>query len=163
MNRIKLSIILDHKQDVFREIEIDDKHWLQELHQIISESFKLKKDELAAFYTSDEEWNQEEEIPLLSMEGSIPEMKDVKINSVFLNKDSKLIYVNDFLIFWRFMISVEDINSVKKESKAKEVLKFGQMPESAPNVQFVSNQNSDDDYDENDEFDLNEFEEYNEY
>jgi len=97
------------------------------------------------------------------MEGSIPEMKDVKINSVFLNKDSKLIYVNDFLIFWRFMISVEDINSVKKESKAKEVLKFGQMPESAPNVQFVSNQNSDDDYDENDEFDLNEFEEYNEY
>ena len=166
MNRIKFSIVLDHKQDVFREIEFDENESLIKLHQIIVQSFQLSEAEMAAFYFTDEDWNQEDEIPLVSMDDSVTEMSQIKIGDIFKTDESKMIYVNDFLLFWRFMITVEDIKETIKQSDAKEVLKFGEMPLDAPNIQFVSENDSEDDDDQDDLFydgDLNEFEEFDEY
>ena len=162
MNKIKFSIVLDHKQDVFREIEIDDHKKLEDLHQLIVESFNLRKEELAAFYLTDEDWNQEDEIPLISIEVNLNEMKDIIIKDIFKAEDSRLLYVNDFLLFWRFMVSVEQISECNKPLKGKTIISFGEMPSSAPNVQFVSDQNNDED-DLDDEFGFNEFEEFNEH
>lgn len=167
MNRIKFSIVLDHKQDVFREIEIDETDSLILLHQIIVQSFQLSEGEMAAFYFTDEEWNQEDEIPLVSMDESITEMSQIKVKDVFKSEDSKMLYINDFLLFWRFMITVEQITENESPKQAKEVLKFGEMPLDAPSIQFISeNDQEDEDEEDNDLFydgDLNEFEEFNEY
>ena len=79
-----------------------------------------------------------------------------------------MLYINDFLLLWRFMITVEQITENEKGQQAKEVLKFGEMPLDAPSIQFVSENedNEDEDGEEDDLFydgDLNEFEEFNEY
>ena len=166
MKRIKFSIVLDHKQDVFREIEIDGNNTLLQLHQIIEQSFGLNQGEMAAFYFTDEEWNQEEEIPLVSMDDSVAEMTKIKIQNVFESLDSKMLYVNDFLLFWRFMITTEEISETDSDNKAKEVLKFGEMPLDAPNIQFVADNIDEEENEDDDLFfdgDLNEFEEFNEY
>tara|TARA_B110000003_G_scaffold150939_1_gene151754 strand:- start:18131 stop:18637 length:507 start_codon:yes stop_codon:yes gene_type:complete len=168
MNRIKFSIVLDHKQDVFREIEIDENDSLMLFHQIIVHSFQLSEGEMAAFYFTDDDWSQEDEIPLVSMDDSITEMSQIKVKDVFKSPDSKMLYINDFLLLWRFMITVEQITENEKGQQAKEVLKFGEMPLDAPSIQFVSENedNEDEDGEENDLFydgDLNEFEEFNEY
>ena len=167
MNRIKFSIVLDHKQDVFREIEIDETDSLMLFHQIIVQSFQLSEGEMAAFYFTDEEWNQEDEIPLVSMDDSITEMSQIKVKDVFKSEDSKMLYINDFLLFWRFMITVEQITETESPKQAQEVLKFGEMPLDAPPIQFISeNDQEEKDGEEDDLFydgDLNEFEEFNEY
>lgn len=167
MNRIKFSIVLDHKQDVFREIEIDETDSLMLFHQIIVQSFQLSEGEMAAFYFTDDEWNQEDEIPLVSMDDTITEMSQIKIKDVFKSEDSKMLYINDFLLFWRFMITIEQITQTERPKQAQEVLKFGQMPLDAPAIQFISeNDQEEKDGEEDDLFydgDLNEFEEFNEY
>ena len=166
MNRLKFSIVLDHKQDVFREIEIDENESLMKLHQIIVQSFQLSEGEMAAFYFTDEDWNQEDEIPLVSMDDSVTEMSQIKVSNVFKTDESKMLYINDFLLFWRFMITVEEIIETKNPTEAKEVLKFGIMPLDAPNIQFVAENDQEEDDDQDDLFyegDLNEFEEFDEY
>ena len=85
MNRLKFSIVLDHKQDVFREIEIDENESLMKLHQIIVQSFQLSEGEMAAFYFTDEDWNQEDEIPLVSMDDSVTEMSQIKVTLYIYN------------------------------------------------------------------------------
>jgi len=166
MKRLKFSIVLDHKQDVFREIEIDENESLMKLHQIIVQSFQLSEGEMAAFYFTDEDWNQEDEIPLVSMDDSVTEMSQIKVSNVFKTDESKMLYINDFLLFWRFMITVEEIIETKNPTEAKEVLKFGIMPLDAPNIQFVAENDQEEDNDQDDLFyegDLNEFEEFDEY
>lgn len=167
MNRIKFSIVLDHKQDVFREIEIDGKESLMKLHETIVQSFQLSEGEMAAFYFTDEDWNQEDEIPLVSMDDSITEMSQIKIKDVFKSDDSKMIYINDFLLFWRFMITIEQTFETEESQQAKEVLKFGEMPLDAPSIQFISENEEEDEEDQEDDLfydgNLNEFEEFNEY
>ena len=44
---IKLSIILDHQSDVFREVKISSSSTLEELHHLIVQIFELQKDEMA--------------------------------------------------------------------------------------------------------------------
>ena len=134
---VKLNIVLDHNDDVFREIRINTDNTLEDLHKVIVSSFGLKPEEMAAFYLTNEEWEQGEEIPLIAMEPSSREMQNISVNDIFQNTE-KLLYVNDFLILWRFMIEVEEIDELKEVEEAEVVLSFGNMPEEAPMVQFIS-------------------------
>ena len=64
------------------------------------------------------------------------------------------------------MIELEEIDEIKEVEEAKVVLSFGKMPDEAPTVRFISNEESyseDEDvyYDTLDEF--NEFENYEDY
>lgn len=138
---VKLNIVLDHNDDVFREIRINTDNTLEDLHKVIVSSFGLKPEEMAAFYLTNEEWEQGEEIPLIAMEPSSREMQNISVNDIFQNTE-KLLYVNDFLILWRFMIEVEEIDELKKVEEAEVVLSFGNMPEEAPMVQFISDEDN---------------------
>ena len=73
---------------------------------------------MAAFYLTNEEWEQGEEIPLIAMEPSSREMQNISVNDIFQNTE-KLLYVNDFLTLWRFMIEVEEIDEIKKLKRLK--------------------------------------------
>ena len=66
----KIRVILDTKDDVFRDIEIRDKQTLFTLYKGIMSAFSLQGEELASFYVSDEAWNQGKEIPLENMDES---------------------------------------------------------------------------------------------
>ena len=163
---IKLNITLDHQEDVYRELIINAHLSLEDLHKAILEIFQLNKEEMAAFYLTNEEWEQGQEIPLIAMDEKAKEMKNLCIKDIFQNQNT-LLYVNDFLILWRFMIEAEEIDETKNLEAFQLMLSFGNMPQEAPNVQFVSDQ---DDYldedqdifgDAMDEF--NDYEEYDEY
>ena len=162
-----LRIILDHNNDVFRDIHINTEDNLEQLHHAIVRAFTLKPEEMAAFYLSNEEWEQGEEIPLLSMLESSHEMKDITISGIFNKENSRLLYIQDFLTMWRFMIELENLleRSTQKELPAT-VLSFGKMPSEAPKVQFVSEEQKEDDPygDVLDDFnDFEQFDEFNEY
>ena len=162
---VKLNVILDYNDDVFREILINTENTLEDLHKVIVSAFALKPEEMAAFYLTNEDWEQGEEIPLIAMEPNSREMQNISVNDIFQNTE-KLLYVNDFLTLWRFMIEVEEIGEIKEVEEAEVLLSFGKMPDEAPTVRFISNEESyseDEDvyYDTLDEF--NEFENYEEY
>ena len=65
------------------------------------------------------------------MEPISREMQNISVNDIFQNTE-KLLYVNDFLTLWRFMIEVEEIDEIKEVEDAEVVLSFGKMPDEAP-------------------------------
>ena len=160
---VHLRIILDHTNDIFRDILISSEDTLEQLHHAIVSAFKLNAEEMAAFYLTNEEWEQGEEISLLSMQESSQEMKDITISAIFNKEDSRLIYIQDFLTMWRFLIEVEELieKSTQKELPAT-VLSFGEMPGEAPNLQFVSEEQKEHNPLGDELEDLNEFEQFDE-
>lgn len=161
---VKLNIVLDHKDDVFREVCIDSNSTLEDLHRIVVSSFQLNPEEMAAFYLTNEEWEQGEEIPLIAMDPNSREMQNISIHDIFQNTE-KLLYINDFFILWRFMIELEHIDEIKTIDEPEVVLSFGSLPKQAPIVQFVSDEEESDEYDPYDDTldEFNEFENYDEY
>jgi len=159
-----LRIILDHSNDIFRDNHINTEDTLEQLHHAIVSAFTLKPEEMAAFYLSNEDWEQKEEIPLLSMEEGGHEMKDISISAILNKENSRLLYIQDFLIIWRFMIELEELleTSTQKELPAI-VLSFGEMPSVAPNIQFVSEKQKDHDPYGDVLDDFNNFEQFDEF
>ena len=158
-----LRIILDHTNDIFRDIHINSEDTLEQLHHAIVSAFKLNPEEMAAFYLTNEEWEQGEEIPLLSMQEGSHEMKDITISAIFNKEDSRLLYIQDFLTMWRFMIEIEELleTSTQKELPAT-VLSFGGMPDEVPNLQFLSIEQKKHNPFGDELEDLNEFEQFDE-
>ena len=92
-------------------------------------------------------------------------MQNVSVNDVFQNTE-KLLYINDFLTLWRFMIEVEEIDESKEVEEAEVILSFGKMPKEAPTVQFISDEESwseDEDVYGDTLNEFNEFENYEDY
>lgn len=134
----KLRIILDVKEDVFRDIYIDEYIHLNELHQIIIKSFGFNSNEMASFYRTDNEWNQGEEIPLENISEDGICMEDVSVHDIFQSKEDKLIYVYDFFAMWTFFIEVLKLDSSKEDDLPIVSLSVGKIPEKAPEKNFTA-------------------------
>ena len=107
----RFRVILDNEskdEDVFRDLEIREDDTLEDLHNIITQSFGFDGSEMASFYRSDDQWNQGEEISLfdLSDDGSARLMNETAINDVTFEMQTKLIYVYDFLSMWTFYVEI---------------------------------------------------------
>ena len=63
----RFRIILDTEEDVFRDIEIEASATLEDFHNAITQSFGFDGQEMASFYTSNEFWEEEEEISLFDV------------------------------------------------------------------------------------------------
>lgn len=111
----KIRVILDSEEDVFRDIEIKGIQTLWNLHQGIKSAFCLTDNELASFYHVDDQWKQLEEIPLEDMtdDRSGVIMADVTIKKVFPKKNSRLLYIYDFLHMWTFFVELMQIDDKK--------------------------------------------------
>ena len=109
----KIRAILDVKEDVFRDIIVDESINLEKLHFSIAKSFGFKGQEMASFYRTDDNWEQGEEIPLFEMseDGSSPSMQSVSTASALKGIGDKLIYVYDFFSLWTFFIELSDITN----------------------------------------------------
>ena len=136
----KIRIILDTQEDIFRDIEIESGGTLEDLHNSITQSFGFMGNEMASFYTCDDNWNQKEEIALFDMEelGSAGRLMSETFLEDVLNEESpKLIYVYDYLSLWTFFVELADIVA-KEDGRAYPNLlfSFGELPDSPPEKQF---------------------------
>lgn len=152
----KFRVILDAKEDIFRDIAIEKEATLEDLHNTIVNAFGFDGTEMASFYTCDDEWNQMDEIPLFDT-GDEPGETRVMNNFILednLDKyDSKIIYVYDFFNMWTFLVELAAIEE-KEQGETYPTLLFshGELPEEAPDKKFEA---EGDDLNEDDEdFDM---------
>ena len=152
----KIRIILDTEEDVIRTILVDENITLETLHTTIAEAFGFEGFEMASFYRTDEEWNQGEEIPLISMAeaGEETTMANSYLREIMPFEQSKLIYVYDFLNLWTFYVDVVEITTEQSDDLPKTILEVGEVPKKAPEKEFVAENYGDDEEDEfKDDFD----------
>lgn len=136
----KFRVILDAKEDIFRDIAIEKEATLEDLHNTIVNAFGFDGSEMASFYTCDDEWNQEDEIPLFDT-GDVP--GEMRIMNNFILEDnldkyqSKIIYVYDFFNMWTFLVELAAIEE-KEQGETYPTLLFshGELPEEAPDKKF---------------------------
>ncbi len=164
----KIRVILDTKKDVIRTLLVDDSINLESLHTTIAKAFGFKGQEMASFYKTDDEWAQGEEIPLFNMAeaGEDISMQNCILNETLTDENDKLIYVYDFLNMWTFYVDVIEISSEKRDDYPQIILTVGEIPEEAPEKEFVAEKLDDgfgDDGDIDDEFGHFDDFDYNEY
>ena len=158
----RFRVILDNDtdEDVFRDLEIREDDTLEDLHNIITQSFGFDGTEMASFYRSDDQWNQGEEISLfdLSDDDSARLMNETAINNVTFEMQTKLIYVYDFLSMWTFYVELAEIVEEAEGSDYPNLMFVqGQVPDDAPDKVFKAE--NDDDFNEfDDELDLDDYE-----
>ena len=148
----KVRIILDAKEDIFRDIEIEANDSMEEFHNAISQSFGFLGNEMASFYTCDEEWKQDEEIALFDMsenDSDVRLMNENFLKDVLTQNTPKLIYVYDFLNMWTFFVELADIaENVPGISYPNVLFSFGELPEIPPEKNFVAEPNTTFDFDD---------------
>ncbi|TNJ43185.1 hypothetical protein KFZ70_11045 [Tamlana fucoidanivorans] len=148
----RFRVILDNdtEEDIFRDLEILETDTLEDLHNIITQSFGFDGSEMASFYISNDAWEQGEEISLfdLSDDNSARLMHETSLDCVVHEAQTKLIYIYDFLNMWTFYVELAEIVD-KNEGLDYPNLMFvkGQVPDSAPEKLFESD-NFDDDFNE---------------
>lgn len=158
----RFRVILDTKEDVFRDIELLEESTLEDFHNTIVNAFGFDGNEMASFYLSDEDWNQGEEISQYDLsegEESVRLMNETTLDSIVSESQTKLIYVYDFLNLWTFLIELAEIAEIE-EGRDYPNLMFvhGQIPLEAPDKEFIAEKNEfDDDLDT--DFDLDDFDE----
>ena len=117
---IHFRILIDHDEDVFRDIELNASDTFHTLHNLIQEAFGFANDQMASFYVSNEDWEKGQEIALLEVK--VPEesgepiwlMEDTPLSKIIFEKDQKLLYVFDFLLMWCFYIDVISVKTLEE-------------------------------------------------
>src|SRR5690606_15412906 len=154
----KFRVILDAEDDVFRDIAILENDTLEDLHNAIVNAFDFDGTEMASFYTCDNQWNQDEEIPMFDTGDIAGEQKIMNdyVLSEILNEDAtKIIYVYDFLNMWTFFVELGAVEEVAAgETYPNTLFSHGIMPADAPEKDFTDSaadfDYEEDDYDEDD-------------
>ncbi len=103
-------ILSTENEDFFRDIEIKDTNNFFDFHQIIQNSVNFDKSQIASFFTSNKNWEKEEEITLMDMsdgnENKKPVMHKTKIKEFAKNTGDRFIYVFDFFSDRSFFIEL---------------------------------------------------------
>lgn len=148
----RLRVLLDANDDCFRDIEIDEKSTLEEFHNVIVQAFQLQGDEMASFYASDEEWNQGEEYCLFDMSGGmapVKKMADTLLEKALSKKNTRMIYIYDFLSLWTFSVELADAVPHHPGTTYPQVIfSVGELPDSAPDKEFEADPRFHDDDDD---------------
>ena len=152
----RFRIILDTDEDVFRDIEIEASNTLEDFHNAITQSFGFDGQEMASFYTSNDLWEEGEEISLFDI-GDAPEgvriMSETILEDVVDEEKTRLLYVYDFLNMWTFMVELADIAEAEAGTIYPNLMySHGQIPEEAPEKEFIAEEIEEEDFEE--EFDL---------
>ncbi|NNC69401.1 MAG: hypothetical protein HKN90_01105 [Flavobacteriaceae bacterium] len=156
----KLRIILDTEEDVIREIAILKDNSLEDLHYAITNAFGFDGSEMASFFTTDNNWNQGEEIPLFDMSenGDALTMQHILLSEIIDEEKSKLIYVYDFFSMWSFFVELVDIIEGYKENELPLLLlSLGIVPDKAPEKEFKSDPIDDSSDHSSNNFNIDEF------
>jgi hypothetical protein len=167
MAGVKFRVLLDSndKNEIFRDILIDDEATFETFYKAIINSFNFTGDQMASFYVSNEEWDKGHEISLMDMSygddsvDSLPSvMKDAKIKTFIEEPDQKFILVYDFLRMWIFLAELVGYDE-KVPATPEVVLAIGiAPPEDSKDMNLNDEEDLDfDDEEEEDDFGLNDF------
>jgi len=136
----KIRVILDTEEDVFRDLEVESGSNLEELHNAITQAFGFLGNEMASFYTADENWSQDEEIPLFDIregEDGSRLMHNTPLSEVINEQSPKLLFVYDFLNMWTFFVELADITEKEDGRTYPNLLfSFGEVPDAPPEKNF---------------------------
>ncbi|MDB4533695.1 plasmid pRiA4b ORF-3 family protein [Vicingaceae bacterium] len=123
MSIYKFRVLLESKEDIFRDIEIKSTQTFDDLHQIILASYGFDNSQMAAFNLSNDEWEKGLEITLFDMQidDNVTEkplvMADTVINTQTNCVGAHLLYSYDFLNMRNFFIELTEI-TVKEDPNA---------------------------------------------
>ena len=155
----KFRVILDAEEDIFRDIAILEEDTLEDLHNAIFNAFGFDGMEVASFYTCDDQWNQEEEIPMFDtgdVAGEQKIMSDYPLNQLLGEDQTKIIYVYDFINMWTFLVELAAVEESETGIIYPNLLfSHGELPAEAATSGFRGADVSNDDIygDFEDEFD----------
>ncbi len=131
----KIRVILDAKEDIFRDIEIKGKQTLWNLHLGIKSAFSLQGDELSAFNLLEEDGTIVKSVPLedMSDDGDGEIMSDVYIDEAFESEGDKAQFQYGLLDLWEFFCELIEITDEKPAVNYPiTVYRFGNVPLKAP-------------------------------
>ncbi len=152
----RFRIILDAKEDVIRDIEIEETATLEDFHNAITQAYGFGGQEMASFYISNDMWEQKEEIVLFDMgvEESITKvMSETILDNVVSEQQTKLIYIYDFLTMWTFLVELAEIAEPEHGMIYPNLMfAHGEIPDDAPDKEFVAE--GDDEEEEDEEYGL---------
>ncbi|WP_027880148.1 IS1096 element passenger TnpR family protein [Mesoflavibacter zeaxanthinifaciens] len=159
--RFRAILDNDTEEDIFRDFEIRENDTMEDLHNVITQSFGFDGTEMASFYISDDEWNQGEEISLFDMSDGFNQVKlmnETTIADIVHEAQTKLIYVYDFLSMWTFFVELAEIVEEAQGTDYPNLMYVqGQVPTEAPEKVFEAD--SDDDFNEfDDDYDIDDYE-----
>ena len=159
----RFRVILDNttEDDVLRDIEIRESDTMEDLHNVITQSFGFDGLEMASFYMSDEQWNQGEEITMMDIseaDNKVRTMGSTVIKDMIHEASTRLIYVYDFMNIWTFYVELgEIVEEAEGTDYPNLMFVHGQIPDEAPEKTFEAEE-EDDDYDEfEDDLDPNDY------
>ena len=147
----RLRVILDNdtKEDILRDVEIDKNSNLTDLHELILLSFNFSADQMASFYTVDEDWNQINEISLMNFDESTDSMDSMLIANVLNNQNTKLLYIYDFMNMWTFYVElIEEALEINNILYPRIIFSVGNVPKKAPEKKFTIEDKREEDLDE---------------
>lgn len=131
----KIRVILDAKEDIFRDIEVKGKQSLWNLHLGIKSAFNLQGEELSTFNLLENDGTIVKSVPLedMSDDGDGEIMSDVYIDEAFENVGDKAQFQYGLLDLWEFFCElVEVIDEKKGVNYPITVYRFGNVPLKAP-------------------------------
>ena len=147
----RLRVILDNdtKEDILRDIEINKNSNLTDLHELILLAFNFSADQMASFYTVDEDWNQINEISLMNFDESTDSMDSMLIANILNNKNPKLLYIYDFMNMWTFYVElIEEAQEINNILYPRIIFSVGNVPEKAPDKKFTNEDKGKEDLEE---------------
>lgn len=131
----KIRVILDTKDDIFRDIEIKGKQTLWNLHLGIKSAFSLQGEELSAFNLLEEDGTIAKSVPLedMSDEGDGEIMSDIYIDEAFEEKGDKAHFQYGLFDLWEFFCELIEVLEEKPAVNYPiTVFRFGNVPLKAP-------------------------------
>ena len=147
----RLRVILDNdtKEDILRDVEINKNSNLTDLHELILLAFNFSADQMASFYTVDEDWNQINEISLMNFDESTDSMDSILIANILNNQNTKLLYIYDFMNMWTFYVElIEEAQEINNILYPRIIFSVGNVPEKAPDKKFTNEDKGKEDLEE---------------
>ena len=97
----KIRVILDAKDNIFRDIEIKEKQTLWNLHLGIKSAFSLQGEELSVFNLIEEDGTIMKSVPLedMSDDGDQEIMSDVYLSEAFEKVGDKAQFQYGFIVY----------------------------------------------------------------
>jgi hypothetical protein len=87
MKAFRLRVLIDYKEDVFRDVLLREDQTFFELHLTIQEAFEFDGQQIASFYLSNDDWDRGEEIAQMDLDedfgpSKLKTMEDTKLGDL---------------------------------------------------------------------------------
>lgn len=137
----KIRVVLDAKENIFRDIEIKEKQTLWNLHLGIKSAFSLQGDELSAFNLLEDDGTVIKSIPMedMSDEGDGEIMSDIYLSEAFEKIGDKAQFQYGLLDLWEFFCElIEESQEKPSVNYPITVFRYGNVPMKAPQKKISS-------------------------